>query len=186
MAHYDCSCCGESFGISHAHCPECQAGRCSRATPPPTPLVSDDCSCEGCVPSAGGEIEDDGFITVTPSLPENPKAIHGRAKPSIGLVPAGALIQMAGVMQLGADKYGPFNWRKDPVEAMTYVHASIRHILSWVDGEHTDPESGESHLAHAASCMAILLDAMACGALIDDRPNPGTAADLIRTKTKTF
>jgi hypothetical protein len=30
MAHYDCSCCGESFGIGHAHCDECKAGRCPR------------------------------------------------------------------------------------------------------------------------------------------------------------
>jgi hypothetical protein len=100
------------------------------------------------------------------------------------LVPAGALIQMAGVMQLGAEKYGPFNWRKDPVEAMTYVHAAMRHLTSWVDGESVDPESGESHIAHVASCMAILLDANACGTMIDDRPHQGTAADLIRAKSK--
>lgn len=117
-------------------------------------------------------------------LPENPKALYGRAKPSIGLVPAGALIQMAGVMGLGADKYGPFNWRKDPVQSMTYVHAAMRHLLSWLDGESTDPESGESHLAHVASCMAILMDAEACNTLIDDRPHKGAAATLIGLRTK--
>lgn len=31
MAHYDCTCCGESFGISHGSCPECKAGRCARS-----------------------------------------------------------------------------------------------------------------------------------------------------------
>jgi len=31
MAHYDCTCCGESFGISHENCPECQKGRCARS-----------------------------------------------------------------------------------------------------------------------------------------------------------
>jgi hypothetical protein len=30
MAHYDCSCCGESYGISHNHCAECKAGRCPK------------------------------------------------------------------------------------------------------------------------------------------------------------
>lgn len=30
MAHYDCSCCGEGMGISHDHCPRCQAGQCAR------------------------------------------------------------------------------------------------------------------------------------------------------------
>lgn len=31
MAHYDCSCCGESYGISHDHCEDCKAGLCHRA-----------------------------------------------------------------------------------------------------------------------------------------------------------
>jgi hypothetical protein len=34
MAHYDCSCCGESMGISHRHCDECKAGRCHLARKP--------------------------------------------------------------------------------------------------------------------------------------------------------
>lgn len=32
MAHYDCSCCGESMGISHGHCDNCQAGKCHRSS----------------------------------------------------------------------------------------------------------------------------------------------------------
>lgn len=31
MAHYDCSCCGESMGISHDLCPRCKAGDCERS-----------------------------------------------------------------------------------------------------------------------------------------------------------
>ncbi|ARK07468.1 hypothetical protein LAV_00068 [Sphingobium phage Lacusarx] len=31
MAHYDCSCCGESYGISHKYCSDCQAGLCHRS-----------------------------------------------------------------------------------------------------------------------------------------------------------
>lgn len=117
-------------------------------------------------------------------LPENPKAIYGRAKPSLGLIPGAAMIEEAGVYQLGAEKYGPFNWRKDPVESMTYVHATLRHLYSWVDGENLDPESRRSHLAHARACLGILIDAEANGKLIDDRPYIGVSAELIATQTK--
>lgn len=34
MGHYDCSCCGESMGIGHSRCSNCQAGNC--AYPDPT------------------------------------------------------------------------------------------------------------------------------------------------------
>lgn len=117
-------------------------------------------------------------------LPENPKAVYGRAKPSMGLVPGSAMIEEAAVFQLGATKYGPFNWRKDPVESMTYVHAAMRHLYSWLDGEDTDYESGQSHLAHARACLGIIIDAGCGGTLIDDRPYAGTSAALIAMKTK--
>lgn len=120
----------------------------------------------------------------TPALPENPKAIHGRAKPSLSLIPGAAQVQLAGVFGLGAEKYGPYNWRKDPVEAETYVSAAQRHLFAWFDGEDTDPESGELHLAHATACLMILLDASACGKMIDNRPHTGATAALIRSKTK--
>ena len=71
--------------------------------------------------------------------------------------------------KLGADKYGPFNWRLTGVCASTYVHAILRHLNAWRNGEDTDPESGRSHIAHVACCCNILLDAAACGTLDDDR-----------------
>lgn len=117
-------------------------------------------------------------------LPENPKAIYGRAKPSLGLIPSAAMVEEAAVLQLGADKYGPFNWRKDAVESMTYVHATLRHLFSWLDGEDLDPESRSSHLAHARACLGIVLDAKALGKLIDDRPHGGAASRLIAEHTK--
>jgi len=119
------------------------------------------------------------------SLPENPKAIYGRAKPSLGLIPGAAMVEASAVFQLGADKYGRFNWRKDPVEAETYMNAALRHMFSWFDGEDNDPESGASHLAHALACMAILIDAKATGKLIDNRPYPGVTSELIAVNTKT-
>jgi hypothetical protein len=70
---------------------------------------------------------------------------------------------------LGADKYGPWNWRETGVCASTYVNAILRHLNAWRDGESLDPESGITHLAHIACSANILMDAEYCGKLQDDR-----------------
>lgn len=114
----------------------------------------------------------------------NPKDLLGVKKPPLELVPPTALVALAGVMKLGAKKYGPYNWRTRKVKAMVYVGAAQRHLLSFLDGEDVDPESGESHAAHAMACLAIILDAKATGNLVDDRPLPGRAAEMIRERTE--
>jgi hypothetical protein len=73
----------------------------------------------------------------------------------------------------GAEKYDPFNWRKSNVEAQTYIGAALRHLLAWQDGEEVADDSGLPHLAHALSCLAILVDAQTGGFLIDNRPPAG-------------
>jgi hypothetical protein len=85
------------------------------------------------------------------------------------LVPPVALEELAWVLKLGADKYGEYNWRKTGVCASTYISAAFRHLNAWRDGEDLDPESSRSHLAHAMTCFAIVLDAEKCGTLDDDR-----------------
>jgi len=113
----------------------------------------------------------------------NPKDRHGKAKPSMHLIPAAALIQESVVMGLGAKKYGPYNWRQHSVAASVYVSAAYRHLQQWFDGDSTDDESGVSHLAHARACLGILLDAIAQEKLVDDRPTKGTATALIKALT---
>ena len=117
---------------------------------------------------------------VEPSLGENPKDRIGITKPSLHLIPASAQVREAKVFELGAAKYGAFNWRRNSVLSSVYVSAALRHIHSYFDGESVDPESGQPHLAHARACMGILLDAMDTGNLVDDRPSPGVTAMLIR------
>jgi hypothetical protein len=124
--------------------------------------------------------------TVAPpaGLPDgNPKTRFGVAKPPIALIPGPALIHMADAFRDGAKKYGPANWRIDPVTTSTYVNAALRHILAYYDGETNAPDSGVHHLGHAAGCLAILLDAEAQGTLNDDRPTPGRTSELIAEKT---
>lgn len=100
----------------------------------------------------------------------NPKDIAGRSKPQLGLIPTNAMVPVARVMELGAKKYGPYNWRYTPIGLMTYLHAMKRHIEDVINGIDIDPESGEPHLAHIASGAMIVLDAKAKGTLREDRP----------------
>lgn len=99
----------------------------------------------------------------------DPKGAAGAAKTPLGLIPPHAMEQTALVHQLGATKYGAFNWRDSGICASTYVNAILRHLNAWRDGETLDPESGISHLAHIACSCNILLDADHCDMLHDDR-----------------
>lgn len=113
-------------------------------------------------------------------LPDNnPKSALGALKIDLSLVPPSAVIAEARVMALGAKKYGPYNWREKTVSARVYTAAALRHIFTWQDGEDIDPESGESHLAHARACLGILLDAKSIGKLNDNRPVAGAAGRLL-------
>lgn len=114
----------------------------------------------------------------------NPKDAIGDLKPPLHLVPAVLDIQVAQAMRNGAEKYGPYNWREKKVRAHVYIAAARRHLAAWFDGEDVASDSGIHHLAHAAACLAILLDAEATGNLIDDRPVPGAASRLIDEMTE--
>jgi hypothetical protein len=99
----------------------------------------------------------------------DPKGAAGALKTPLGFIPPYAMDQTAWAHKLGAEKYGPFNWRDTGVCASTYVNAIMRHLNAWRDGEDLDPESGISHLAHIACSCNILLDADYCDTLQDDR-----------------
>lgn len=113
----------------------------------------------------------------------NPKDLQGQKKPQLHLVPPVALLHMAKVMELGASKYGPYNWREKAVRSTVYVSAAMRHLSQYLDGEDVDPESGQPHIAHVAACMSILMDAIGLGNIIDDRPEAGPAPRVIRDMT---
>jgi hypothetical protein len=115
---------------------------------------------------------------------ENPKDRVGAGKPPLHLIPPAAEILEAVVMGLGAKKYGHFNWRSSKVRSTVYIAAAKRHLAQWLDGQDDDPESGVSHLAHARACLGVLLDAIATGNVVDDRPPAGPACDLILKHTR--
>jgi hypothetical protein len=109
----------------------------------------------------------------------NPKDLLGLKKAPLRLVPGASIVECSIIMQLGAQKYGAYNWRTNAVRRTVYIEAAMRHLLAALDGEGCDPQSGRPHEAHAMACMAILLDAMHHGNLIDDRPPAGPAGKLI-------
>lgn len=115
----------------------------------------------------------------------NPKSKFGMQKVSLSKNPAAAEIYMALAMMDGARKYGPYNWRKNKVTASIYIDAAKRHMNSWFDGAlcSADTNPPVPHLGHAMACLAILVDAYESGNLIDDRPEPGPAARLIKEFT---
>ncbi len=114
----------------------------------------------------------------------NPKDRIGLLKPPVHLVPSVAIIHEAGAFENGAAKYGPFNWRDETVSASIYLAACYRHLMAWYDGEDIAEDSGVHHLGHARACLAIVLDAMASGKLVDDRPTAGFSPQLLKLLTK--
>lgn len=78
-------------------------------------------------------------------------------KPRADLLPPIALLQVARVFGYGACKYDDYNYRNGLGHERIYA-AAQRHLLSWWSGEEYDPETGESHLAHAACSVLMLMD----------------------------
>lgn len=115
----------------------------------------------------------------------NPKDLIGQTKPQLHLVPPALTIHAAKAMENGAKKFGPYNWREKKVRMTVYISAAMRHLNSLLDGEDFASDSGVHHAAHAAACCGIILDALECKCLLDDRPLKGCAADLIARLTVT-
>jgi hypothetical protein len=69
----------------------------------------------------------------------NPKTALGEAKPKISSTPTVGIREMGKVFELGAKKYGRYNWRLHQVSATVYYDAAWRHLSAWFDGEDLDP-----------------------------------------------
>lgn len=82
-------------------------------------------------------------------------------KPRVGLVlreVPHAIEKLGTVLGFGAEKYSVGNWKKlEDIEGR-FLDSLMRHLVSYHKGQKVDPESGESHLAHAFFNIAILLE----------------------------
>lgn len=77
-------------------------------------------------------------------------------KVNMGLLPLDALETIAQVLEYGAKKYAPDNWKKVPDGYNRYKAALLRHLAAIDRGENVDNESGLPHIAHVA-CNAIFM-----------------------------
>jgi len=96
---------------------------------------------------------------------------HDQGKPRTDLLPPRALLVVAMVLDYGAKKYAPGNWRKAKTRGR-YVAAALRHLFSWMTGETHDPESGLPHLGHAVCSLLFVLEMESAGWGEDDRLAP--------------
>lgn len=125
------------------------------------------------------------------SITSNPKQAYGDRKVPLHLVPPALGIYAALALREGAIKYGAWNFRDIDVELMTYVGAIKRHLDAIVDGEWMDPAyevevdgvmthfPEKPHMAGLVASAAILIDCYERESIIDNRPKPGTAANLL-------
>lgn len=109
--------------------------------------------------------------TVVGDMPTGSALKFDDGKLPLHLLSTEAMNQTAAVLQFGADKYAAHNWRKGFVWSRPLA-AAMRHITAFNAGEDKDPESGLSHLAHAACCIMFLLEFEKTHKELDDRYKP--------------
>ena len=103
--------------------------------------------------------------------------------------PAHALLEVARVNGMGAEKYSPHNFRKGYNWSLSY-NSLLRHVMLSEAGEDIDPESGLLHMAHAAWHALTLIqfyfdkESGAHPAELDDRWVP-VPADCCNGEPKT-
>jgi len=100
----------------------------------------------------------------------NPKDAVGTGKAPMSTVSAPVMLEVGAAMLEGARKYGRHNYRVAGVRASVYYDATLRHVMSWWEGEELDPDSGLSHIAKAIASLMVLRDSMLQGNYVDDRP----------------
>ena len=102
--------------------------------------------------------------------PSNPKDKMAITRLDLSLFPSTAKAYGALAMTEGDLKYGGYNYRTAGVKASVYCSAASRHMDKWFNGEWADQKTGVPHLASALACIGVLIDAIECDKLNDDRP----------------
>jgi hypothetical protein len=120
---------------------------------------------------------DDGLLSaqqlqqITKTLSGGTALKFDQHKLPLNLLSTEAMNQTAAVLAFGAQKYAEHNWRNGFAWSRPLA-AAMRHLTAFNDGEDRDPESGLSHLAHAACCIMFLLEFEKTHQHLDDRYKP--------------
>ena len=81
---------------------------------------------------------------------------YNEGKLQWSLVDYESLEGLVRVLEYGATKYAPHNWKKGmPVTQVT--ESLMRHLFAFLRGEDVDPESGCRHISHVM-CNAMFLE----------------------------
>ncbi len=109
----------------------------------------------------------------------NPKDRIATTRLDLSLFPVTAKAYGALAMTEGDLKYGGYNYRTSGVKASVYFAAANRHLDKWFNGEWADQDTHVPHLASALACIGVLIDAIECQKLNDDRPPKCDMARLL-------
>lgn len=91
------------------------------------------------------------------------------------LLPFDSVAKIVEVLEFGAKKYTARNWELG--FAYSRIFNSLqRHLIAWFQGEDNDPETGLSHMAHAACNTLFLLTFISRKVGEDDRPCVNTSS----------
>jgi hypothetical protein len=93
----------------------------------------------------------------------------GKKLTQVGALDPVALIELSRVAGMGANKYAAHNFLRGYDYSLSF-NAMMRHALLFWAGEDADPESGLSHMAHAAWMALSLVSFVERGVGNDDRP----------------
>lgn len=115
--------------------------------------------------------------------PTNPKDAVGIKKAPLSTVPMNVVAECGVAMLEGAVKYGRHNYRAVGVRASVYFDATMRHLVSYWEGQDEDPDTcdrnedgdpicgtGLHHITKAIVSLMVLRDAMLRDKCTDDRP----------------
>lgn len=90
-------------------------------------------------------------------------------KPPLANLPPEGIRAVAMVQAYGHRKYRDYNNYRKGMEVSRNLSCAMRHIMAYMDGEDLDPESMESHLAHAACRCMFVIQNLKDGVAVDDR-----------------
>ena len=97
-----------------------------------------------------------------------PKFDSGKVR--LDLLPIRPLKDTAEVLTYGLNKYGKDSWREGEMIQWSRVYSSLqRHLFAFQAGEDLDPETGYSHLAHAACNILMMIEHTYINPQGDDR-----------------
>jgi len=94
---------------------------------------------------------------------------YDTGKARYDLLPPEGAEAVAAILEFGARKYAARNWEQGMAWSRPFS-ATMRHLWAWWRGQSVDPDSGYSHLWHAACNIFFLIAYEARGKGTDDRP----------------